>query len=474
MIKSNFISIFILLLVGCSANTSVVDPSKNPIVASPVDSAYPYRQEGVNEIPRELGVSSRWKVKLDSFKIDLSKKYLLLAVDDKVNLTGAEWDPKYSVYYPTVDDLYQFNEIGYLVFAKEASLPDSFDFSHFPELREVDAEDIRLQQHLVDDLLMHSKKLKGINLKGIKSLPDCICELDHLERLRIYAAGTLDVPDCMSEMKNLKQLEIGGLDTVDETVWNIASLQTLEIRGNHFGAIPKTLGTMKNLLSLKINVVGTIHFPEEFGELESLENLEISGVKDTLKLPKQFHKLKNFKRLAMNHVKMKIFPDLSKCNLMCDVNVTAAYIDSFVGDFSNMPYLQRFVIEGEIKYNSFPTGIEQSTLLGILSLKGWGFNELPPEIYSMAPTLQSIEIGAPLSYESTSKLIESNIEVIDYWKWHFDEAKKKQLNELWAEHHDKHSRAFPMLFTFSHETYKSEIEYGKENKWRRMYTKKVN
>ncbi|MDF2190657.1 leucine-rich repeat domain-containing protein [Paraflavitalea sp. CAU 1676] len=129
--------------------------------------------------------------------------------------------------------------------------------------------------------------LKKLRFNRIKNLSQSIGNLQLLESLTINESRGLSViPETIGQLTQLRSLDIGytAIQGLPPSIGLLSNLRYLSIHGNqHLESMPAETGQLKNLCFLTISHNGqnieaaTLHLPDQLGDLENLERLDLSS-----------------------------------------------------------------------------------------------------------------------------------------------------------------------------------------------------
>lgn len=284
-------------------------------------------------------------------------------------------------------------------------IPSELDFTNFPELRYMRSHSMISKKHL-DEILATAKKLKGLDIYLEFDLPNEICNCEELEYLEILSYNSIKLPDCIKNLENLKYIRLIGFQ--DDVIWETPSLEALFLDFGGNLNIPDAVSKNKNLRHLSISGCNSLSLPETFGELDSLELLELTRIHDTISIADQLNRLKNlqgvkFIKLSLEEIpfflgsnKLK-FLEINYLNYLSNPSIDiTAYADS----------LEAIVLGGIGFRNnsSFPTGIEKAKQLKYLHLYGFPIDSIPQSITELENLESLMLYGNNLSFNDLTKV----------------------------------------------------------------------
>lgn len=273
--------------------------------------------------------------------------------------------------------------LGFISVDLNKEIPFTLDFTNFPHLRQISIYSGAPTEKQLYDIFTTAKELRGIDIHYNGKIPDCICELKHLRYLKFYNGHNLIFPPCLSSMKSLKYLSFTAADSAKNSiVWNIPSLEGINVENGDFSYIPSTIKNMKSLKSIAIYGVNSINFPPEIGELDSLELLDIGKVEEKITFPNEFGNLQNLRGIRIVNVSLKNFPILTKSKNLLTLSYDGiSSVDTNNLDFTGLTKIRNITLGGAAfsRETSFPKGLETVDSLTFLDLYSWSrINRIPP------------------------------------------------------------------------------------------------
>ena len=154
-----------------------------------------------------------------------------------------------------------------------------------------------------------------LNNKHLSEIPECIGNLDKLEKLTLRSNQLTSLPESIGNLHRLRVLELNlnNLSTLPKSFGNLISLKELFLNSNELTSLPKSIGNLKNLEEFIINNNELSSLPESIGNLRNLK--EINLEKNQLAaLPESIGNLSNLDRLDMSKNQLTNIPQ-SVCNL---------------------------------------------------------------------------------------------------------------------------------------------------------------
>ena len=262
---------------------------------------------------------------------------------------------------------------------------------------------VRLEDLPQNFILLQQLKDLLLQENNFCCVPEVIGELSNLERLNLAFNPTLSkVPKSLGQLKNLESLDLMYCAFRDfpKVVFDIVSLDYLNLAYNTLEEIPEGIGKLKNLNRLDLRGDQLRALPHSFEELEDLKVLLLSSnpIQDIVLAPKKVMSLERIELSSSELLEISIdsskFPDLEYVHL--NNNPKLMKISGFENmsvrvsllgtpliryhhlltkdwgtaiEFINLSYL-------ELKY--LPASLQEFSALLELRLYNNQFNTLPP------------------------------------------------------------------------------------------------
>ena len=196
-------------------------------------------------------------------------------------------------------------------------------------------------------------KLKELCIRSAAShwhtLPKPITMLYSLERLEIHYLSAKELPESINNLRNLKCLSLrhGNLETLPKTFGDITSLEGLDLwQTQPLKYLPKSFGGLEKLRTLNLSINCLSRLPKSFGKLKSLKELHLSTCRLT-SLPESFGDLSSLERLWLNKNELETLPE-SFGNLTSLIFLTLNQnpLRSLPKSFGNLRSLKELFIVG--------------------------------------------------------------------------------------------------------------------------------
>jgi len=120
----------------------------------------------------------------------------------------------------------------------------------------------------------------------LKQIPDSLFNIKSLETLELYDSGITEIPKNIEKLENLSflNLELNNIKNVPDEIGNLENLTKLILTNNKLEKFPSTLGNLKNLEVLYLNENSIYDkLPESLNDLSKLKyvkfesNVDIKG-----------------------------------------------------------------------------------------------------------------------------------------------------------------------------------------------------
>lgn len=262
--------------------------------------------------------------------------------------------------------------------------------------------------------------------EALKTIPEVLCKMPALSRLRIEGAGTYDakkggqadqshldlsglaklrhlefrrcsfsqVPD-LSALKSCLTFGINGcaqLETLPDSLTEMASLESLSLELDKLERLPKGLARLKNLKTLKANFPRLKQLPDDISQLASLTHLELSMDSDSMKkLPESFPRLDRLVELKLEIHALKSLPNnFSALDNLQRLEIHSNALAELPPDFGKLRNLRSLSIENAA-LRALPKGFGELPALQELSLRATDLARLSDDFSKLAK-LRRLEI----------------------------------------------------------------------------------
>lgn len=198
--------------------------------------------------------------------------------------------------------------------------------------------------------------LEVLNISGnLKKLPPQIGDLTNLKELTLSGefCKIAVLPDQFGNLVNLEVLTIDcPLRSLPLSLVNLKKLKTLSLNGTYIYHLPSLLGNLNSLEDL--NITNATQLPPGIGKLQNLKHLQLSGGMDPLhqgyalmpiaNLPLEIGDLKNLEKLEISYENVGALPvtigNLEKLTYV-DLTVTnVTDIPQTIGNLKHLTYLR--------------------------------------------------------------------------------------------------------------------------------------
>lgn len=234
-----------------------------------------------------------------------------------------------------------------------------------------------LSQDIYDfpEELLILPKLKYLELRDgyLLELPESIWNLSTLEELEITGHKDLkSLPNTIGNLYNLKVLDLSAnnLKSIPETIWNLSNLEKLMLWHNfELETLPETIWNLSNLKELGLNNNELRSpLPESFVQLTKLTHLELSCALE--ELPEDFWNLSNLEELNLYYNHLKILPEsFYKLSNLKVLNLGGNPLNKLSESIGNLSQLTHLYLD-ETELTTIPEAIYKLPNLVLLDLSG--------------------------------------------------------------------------------------------------------
>lgn len=145
---------------------------------------------------------------------------------------------------------------------------------------------------------------------GISELPTEVWDLKSLERLDLSSNRLTALPKQISQLNNLIHLDIShnNINTFPDDVLRLLRLRFLYIRNNGISNMPLNISELKNLYSLHLSYNPISYLPDSIISLQDIQIIDISNT-HILSFPVEIVSLKNLRILIMRGNGFDVIPE---------------------------------------------------------------------------------------------------------------------------------------------------------------------
>lgn len=221
-----------------------------------------------------------------------------------------------------------------------------------------------------------------VSMNKIREFPQTISQLIKLKRLRFEQNIVSNLPAELGNLKSLERIDANRnpLTSLPESIGQLSSLVTLDFSSNKLTGFPLMLTKLKNLISLNLafnNSIGI--FPAELGQLNQLENLNLSGT-GIKSIPPEIGQMKGLRYLRINSNKLQALPE--EIGELSELQLFRVYYNQLRKLPKSLGKLQKLRVL-TLSYNPLntlaPQVFELKKLNGLF-VRNIGLKKLPPEI----------------------------------------------------------------------------------------------
>ncbi len=168
----------------------------------------------------------------------------------------------------------------------------------------------RAEQKIEEALRTRATELKLVGF-GLTDLPPSIFELTSIETLDLKENHLTEFPKSLCQLTSLRTLSMGRnrLRKLPESLGDLFLLKTLKLHDNNLTNLPKSLGLLTSLESLDLRRNHFRKLPEILGRLTSLQILSMRENQLT-ELPQSLGKLTELTTLELHYNGLRMLPDV--------------------------------------------------------------------------------------------------------------------------------------------------------------------
>jgi Leucine-rich repeat (LRR) protein len=287
-----------------------------------------------------------------------------------------------------------------------------------------------------------STKELYLDMKHSRSVPDCIQNLNSLEKLHISGYKVETIPQWIGNLSSLKSLGFHqtSIETLPESIGNLSSLKELVISLNYqLTTLPESIGNLSSLKELSIlSNFQLTTLPESIGNLSSLETFGLSNNSSITTLPESIGNLSSLKELYLYGNKSTILPewignlsslemlDISSYDLTTlpesfgnlssleMLNISSCAITTLPESFGNLSSLKELDLSSNFELTTLPESFGNLSSLEMLNISSCAITTLP-ESFGNLSSLEMLNISScaittlPESFGNLSSLEMLNI-----------------------------------------------------------------
>ena len=273
----------------------------------------------------------------------------------------------------------------------------TLDFARVPNLEELTLQGCTKLSTIHPSLgdLKHLTWLYLRDCKCLKSLPDKI-SWESLRMFNLSGCSKLKkFPEIVGNIPRLVQLRLGGtaIEDLPLSMEQVTGLTYLELNNcKNLSSLPEIICSLTSLYAL--NLSGCLkldNMPMNLGNLENLENLDVSGTA-IREIPSSIFCLKNLKILSFqgcNGLLMTITPDPMGLvwPSLTRLNIRNCNLEAFPSDICCLSSLEELDLS-ENNFGFIPESINQLSYLRRLVVENCKSLQLLPELRLMSPYIE--------------------------------------------------------------------------------------
>lgn len=157
-----------------------------------------------------------------------------------------------------------------------------------------------------------NKRVSGIGLFncGLKNLPESIGNLNSLQTLNLKKNNLISLPQSIGNLKSLKELNLwpnNDLKTIPQSITNLESLEILNLTATGITSLPESIDDLKSLKELYLSATKLLKLPESIGNLKQLKVMDLRFAPIT-EIPDSIGDLTSLEILDLNENRLKELP----------------------------------------------------------------------------------------------------------------------------------------------------------------------
>jgi len=211
-------------------------------------------------------------------------------------------------------------------------------------------------------------------------LPESMGDLENLEYLVMGAIGLQELPESMSKLKKLRYFDCNN-NPVQKLPTNVGSMESLEsLFINTNEGLPPSIAKLSKLRRLYFTTTAThTALPADFGNLQSLDTLDLSG--QYRELPASFGNL-NLRQCNLSTPELSSVPEsFGNLKKLESLQLYGVY-KSLPNSFSNLSNLKYLTAAGSFEY--LPKDFGNLTNLVYFNGQSGSIKELPESIGNLS------------------------------------------------------------------------------------------
>ncbi|KAG0598440.1 hypothetical protein M758_12G073700 [Ceratodon purpureus] len=297
-------------------------------------------------------------------------------------------------------------------------LPDSF--SMLSNLETLNLEQCVQFQELPS--VCGLKKLKVLNMRqtSVQLLPHDFGQLQSLRQVDFSSCTRLKkLPHSFSELSNLETLNLSKCKQVQELppICGLKKLRALNMCKTSLQVLPEDFGQLQSLTTVDFSSCETLMMlPNTFSELSDLEILDLWGCKQLVMFLHSVSGLKKLRVLNMGATSVVQLPeDFGQLQSLREVNFSyCRFLKNLPNSFSDLSNLDTLNLWGCKQIQELPLSLCKLKKLSVLNMRDTSFIQLP-EDFGRLQSLIEVDFSSSNNLErlpdSFSKL--SNLEMLD-------------------------------------------------------------
>ena len=236
------------------------------------------------------------------------------------------------------------------------------------ELREVPSVACDMWGYAVTD--GHVSEL-GLDGRGLAELPEAVCRLVALRRLRLRGNRLARVPAALGDLDGLEHLDLSDnrLTSLPDELGRLARLAELNLARNRFAALPRVVPHLAGLRSLYLHCNRLARLPDDLAEMGSLEEIYLHDNRLAC-LPASVGRLARLRRLGVIANPLARLPEslggLVRLSALAASKCQLGTLPDALGRLPDLEYLD----VSDCRLTALPPGLLALSRLRKLDLRG--------------------------------------------------------------------------------------------------------
>lgn len=264
-------------------------------------------------------------------------------------------------------------------------------------------------------------------------------------KISLKALKLTKFPTVLFRFKNLQELDLSGnnIMILPDEIGNFEQLQVLNINSNRLQKIPISIKKLKKLTHLGIAYNKFKIYPDEINEITTLQTLDISG-NQLIDIPEQIGNLKSLNALYCSHNNLTELPkNIGHLTELKDLFTFNNQIKKIPNEIGNLKKLSRLMMYSN-ELTELPSILENIKTLTVISVSKNKLESIPNE-FTKLPNLKVLNMRrkdeqAPQILDELLGHIRDNqiaTDIYDMNSKYIELGKRQQQAQLLAEQERK-------------------------------------